>query len=120
MDYKQKQEELDCLGYNDLLIKSINYSYTDNSLEIIYNNIHNDVRIIFTKCLNIDFLQYTSCEKSSREIQEKNITTPYYLHSILIEEHEDSTENIYSCKIVAFPMTIDLDCTDILIREKVK
>jgi hypothetical protein len=117
MDYKQKQKELDVIGYNHQLIKNMNYFYIDNIFEIIYESNHNNVSIKFIECNDIKFNQFTSYEKPLVEIQQKNITTPYYIHSIIVGEYKDFQDNIYRCKIIAFPTIIELECSEIYINK---
>ena len=121
MTARDIQKKIESFHYWDARVHYLNCNHFADEIELIYC-IEEDMEVVcsFTGCCKSLFDHVKHYDKC-KPVREMNIAQmPYFLHDVKIDEIVENGVEFYVCKIVMFPLGVEIWCKYIEIYTRAK
>jgi hypothetical protein len=115
MDLNEKRQQIESVHYWDARVVKLTCDYFADEVKLEFQDDPSNICIHFTGCYKVLFDHSRGYIKDlpSRVLSTPQV--PYFLQDIEINEVNEGSLSLYSCKISMPPMLLEIWCSDISI-----
>lgn len=117
---EQIKKQIDKLYYWDMPLLNLCCNYFADEVVMSYMGDNSIVTYIFLNCYEVKFNHALSYKKLSPTKDLNFNQIPYFMQEVSIKEVEHSGEEYYHCYVNIPPLTVEILCKDIELKEEVE